>query len=102
MRSLLFINSFLFKYIFFYRYIFDYAWIIGEIVFIILWIFLIKYRKISGQKTALVAFSLLGITMVCNILGFDTQAGMIAEYVFILFCISFGQEFYYFLKHEKI
>ena len=96
-----YINLFLYKHVFFYHYIVDFAWPIGEIVFILLWLLLIKYKKVSGQKTALFAFILLGITMICNVFGLDVQAGFIAQYVFLLFIIAFIQELYHFLKYEN-
>lgn len=96
-----YINLFLYKHIFFYRYIVDFAWPLGEILSIAVLIFLIKVKKLTGKKIALVAFFLLTVMLFCNVMGLDTMAGMIGEYVFILFVISFIVEFYNFLKHEN-
>lgn len=96
-----YINLFLYQHVFFYRYIVDFVWPLGQILLIFLWILLIKYKRISGQKTALFGCILGGIMIVCNIFGYDIMAGKIAEYVFILFVISFIQEFYHFIKYEN-
>lgn len=96
-----YINLFLYKHLLFYSYLVRYAWPLSEIAFIFVWILVIKYKKVSGRKTGLFAFILLGIMMVCNIFGLDILAGAIGEYVFILLVIAFIQEFYHFLKYEK-
>jgi len=36
-----------------------------------------------------------------SIFGLDAISGLIAQYVFLLFSISFIQEFYHFLKYEN-
>lgn len=96
-----YINLFLYKHLPFYSYLVRYVWPLGEVLFILIWLLVIKYKKVSGKKTGLFAFIFLGIMMICNIFGLDTLAGMIGEYVFILFVIAFTQEFYHFLKYEK-
>lgn len=78
-----------------------YYWLLLEIVFICIFIYLIKKYKISGQRTAVFAFILLFITMLLNIFRMDLAAGKVAEFVWILLTISFIQEFYHFLKHEN-
>jgi hypothetical protein len=95
------ISSLLYKYVFFYRYIVDYFWTIVSILFIVIWILLIKRYKISGQQTALIGFILLGVTMVFNLFYVDEIAGKIAEFVWILFAIAFIQQFTHYLKHEN-
>jgi hypothetical protein len=72
-----------------------------QVVFIGVWIFLIRKYKVSGQKTALVGFIFLFATMICSLFYLDSLAGIIAEFVWILFAISFVQEFYHFLKYEN-
>ncbi|SRR5581483_2831692 len=101
MNLLLQLNTLLFKKIFFYRYLYDNFWQLGQLMFILFWIYLIKYRKISGKKTAIIGFALFTVMMFLNMLGLDDQAGLVGQYVFILFCVSFIQEFYHFLKHEN-
>lgn len=96
-----YLNLFLYKHLFFYRYLVDFAWPIGQMLFIVLWCFLIKKKKISGRVAAAVGFFILFAAMICNIFGLDIQAGLFAQYVLILFFISFSQEFYHFLKYEN-
>ncbi|SRR5258706_11179619 len=93
--------SFLYKYVFFYRYLVENAWEIGLILFIVSWIFCIRKYKVSGQKTASAGFTLFIIMIIFNLFSLDNLAGLIAQYVFLLFAISFIQEFYHFLKYEN-
>lgn len=95
------LSYFLYKYIFFFHYLVDNAWELGEIAFILVWVFMIRKWKISGQKTAIFGFILFLIMILCTLLNLDDATGLIAQYVFILFVISFAQEFWHFLKHEN-
>lgn len=76
-------------------------WTILQILFLVVWIVISKKVKISGQKNALFGFILLFVTMLFNIFQLDIIAGKFAEFVWILFAISFVQQFYHFLKYEN-
>lgn len=78
-----------------------YFWPVFTLSFLVGYIYLIRKTKISGQKTALFGFILLFITMLFSLFHLDEVAGKIAEFVWILFSISFIQEFYHFLKYEN-
>jgi hypothetical protein len=75
--------------------------IIGQIIFVIIIIAILIRFKVTGQKTALAGFILLFITMLFSLIHKDDMAGIVAEYVWILFAIAFVQEFIHFLKHEN-
>lgn len=76
-------------------------WTVLQISFIAGWAVAIRKFKVSGQKTALFGFIFLFITMLCSLVHLDDMAGKVAEFVWILFAISFVQEFYHFLKYEN-
>jgi len=95
------ITFYLYKYIIFYRYINDYAWTIITVVFVLGCIFLIKKYSFSARKIALFGFVLLFATMILSIFSLDDLAGSMAQFVWILFTISFIMDFYHFLKHEN-
>lgn len=95
------VSYYLYKYVYFYRYIVLFFWPAVTLFFLILYGISIKKYKISGQKTAMFGFACLFITMIFNLLHLDDAAGKAAEFVLILFAISFIQEFYHFLRYEN-
>lgn len=74
---------------------------IAHLLLVIVYIFIVKRFKISGQKTAIAGFILFCITALLILIGQNTAAGIFSDYAFLLFVISFIQEFYHFLKYEK-
>ena len=76
-------------------------WTIVQVAFIIVLLIIINKFKFSGQKTALIGFIFLFVTMLFNLFYLDNIAGKIAEFVWILFAVAFVQQFYHFLKYEN-
>jgi len=76
-------------------------WEIGQILFIVVWVICIRKFRLSGQFSAYVGFGFLIVTLIFNLIRWDDAASLSAQYVFILFSMSFIQEFYHFLKHEN-
>ena len=71
------------------------------VIFLGFYIFVIKRYRISGQKTALFGFILLFLTFLFSLIGSDILSGISAQYVFLLFIISFIQEFSSYLNNEN-
>jgi hypothetical protein len=88
-------------YIFLYNYLSLNLQKIIEYLLLLIYLILLRRFKISGQKTALFGFIALFITMIFNLFYMDTIAGVIADFVWLLFVTAFIQEFSQFLKHEN-
>lgn len=74
---------------------------IVQLIFLIVLVFVVVRFKIAGQKIALIGFLLLFVTMIFSLFHNDDAAGLVAEYVWILFAVAFVQEFIHFLNHEN-
>lgn len=72
-----------------------------QIISLCVYIFLIRRFKISGQQTAQFGFLFFIFTAIFVMLGLDEIAGIVAQYMFLLFCVSFIQEFVHFLRYEN-
>lgn len=74
--------------------------VIELLIVVALFLFILKH-DISGRVFAIIGFILLGIVCICSMIGFSSQARLLAEYMWIFFFFSFCKEFIHFLRHEN-
>ncbi len=76
-------------------------WTIIEIVFITCMIVIIRKFHLSGRFVALLGFIFLAFVLIASLFQQDDSAGLIAQYVWIVFAIAFITEVVNFIHNEK-
>lgn len=77
------------------------SWTLIQILTVIVYIVIIKKKRITGNQTAKAGFIMLSVVVITSIFRQDYVAGKISEYVLIIFCIAFIQQMTHFIKHEN-
>ena len=77
------------------------GWDLIELAVITGYVFLSRKKRWNGRVAAAIGFGLLAVALAFNLAHADMQAGIVAEFIWIFFAVSFVQELVHYLMHEK-